>query len=40
MYHPDLNKGFEKKYREINEAYSVLSNNNKRHEYDIGKKSG
>lgn len=36
-YHPDLNPGdaaSEKKFKEINEAYEVLSNDKKRKEYD------
>lgn len=36
-YHPDHNNGdksSEDKFKEINEAYSVLSDDNKRHEYD------
>ncbi len=36
-YHPDLNPGdntAEKKFKEINEAYEVLSNSKKRAEYD------
>lgn len=33
-YHPDKNKGDDKKFKEINEAYSVLSNDQKRAQYD------
>ncbi|GMR04925.1 MAG: J domain-containing protein [Thermodesulfobacteriota bacterium] len=37
-YHPDLHpgdKGMEKKFKEINEAYSVLSDPKKRSDYDL-----
>ena len=37
-YHPDLNKGDEKsqeKFKEINEAYEVLGNEDKRKKYDM-----
>ena len=36
QYHPDRNKepGSEEKFKEINEAYEVLSNENKRSQYD------
>lgn len=43
MYHPDRNKGdkeAEKKFKEINEAYGVLSDENKRKQYDMFWKSG
>lgn len=33
-YHPDKGGGDEKKFKEINEAYQVLSNKEKRHQYD------
>lgn len=33
-YHPDKKDGDEKKFKEVNEAYSVLSNDKKRQEYD------
>lgn len=33
-YHPDKKDGDESKFKEINEAYSVLSNDKKRSEYD------
>ena len=33
-YHPDKKGGDEKKFKEINEAYSVLSDNKKREQYD------
>jgi molecular chaperone DnaJ len=38
QYHPDRNggdKGAEKKFKEINEAYSVLSDDSKRQKYDM-----
>ncbi|MBI2046216.1 MAG: molecular chaperone DnaJ [Parcubacteria group bacterium] len=34
QYHPDKKGGDEKKFKEINEAYQVLSNDKKRAEYD------
>lgn len=43
QYHPDTNNGnpeAEKKFREINEAYSVLSDEGKRKEYDESRKVG
>jgi DnaJ-class molecular chaperone len=33
-YHPDKNKGDDKKFKEINEAYSILSDEAKRKQYD------
>ena len=42
-YHPDRNAGDEraaKKFREITEAYEVLSNGKKRKEYDCKRKNG
>ncbi len=33
-YHPDKKDGDEKKFKEVNEAYSVLSDDKKRSEYD------
>lgn len=41
-FHPDLNGGdlfFESKFKEINEAYEVLSNDVKRSKYDTNRKS-
>src|SRR3989338_9594818 len=34
QHHPDKQGGDEKKFKEINEAYQVLSNKEKRHQYD------
>lgn len=34
QYHPDKKGGDEKKFKEINEAYQVLSDKNKRQQYD------
>jgi DnaJ-class molecular chaperone len=43
-YHPDKNPGNEKqaeeKFKEINEAYSILGDTGKRQQYDFAKKSG
>ncbi|MFA6251638.1 MAG: molecular chaperone DnaJ [Candidatus Paceibacterota bacterium] len=33
-YHPDKNKGDDKKFKEVNEAYQVLSDDQKRSRYD------
>jgi len=33
-YHPDINKGSDEKFKEINEAYEILGDENKRKEYD------
>lgn len=39
LYHPDKNNGnYENKFKEINEAYEVLSDDKKRKEYDIKKR--
>lgn len=44
QFHPDKNPGNEKqaeeKFKEINEAYSVLRNTGKRQQYDMAKRSG
>ena len=34
QYHPDKNKGDDKKFKEINDAYQVLGNREKREQYD------
>jgi len=33
-YHPDINKGSEEKFKEINEAFSILSDEKKKQQYD------
>src|SRR5512137_271863 len=42
QYHPDKNIGHEKeaeeKFKDINEAYGVLSDRNKRQQYDMARK--
>lgn len=42
QYHPDVNKesGSAEKFKEINEAYQILSNPNKRSQYDYYGKAG
>ena len=39
QFHPDRNPGSEEKMKEINEAYAVLSNEDKRREYDSFRKN-
>lgn len=34
QYHPDSKKGFEEKFKQVNEAYTVLSDASVRREYD------
>lgn len=34
QYHPDKNRGDDKKFKEINEAYQILGNREKREQYD------
>src|SRR5580698_3520908 len=34
QYHPDKSGGDDKKFKEINEAYQILSDKNKRAQYD------
>ena len=34
QYHPDKNNGDDRRFKEISEAYEVLTNNNKRSQYD------
>lgn len=33
-YHPDSKKGFEDKFKQVNEAYTVLSDSSARRDYD------
>jgi DnaJ-class molecular chaperone len=44
QYHPDVNPGREKeageKFKEINEAYGVLGDTNRRQQYDFARQSG
>ena len=35
IFHPDIDGGDEAKFKSINEAYSILSNKNKRADYDM-----
>lgn len=35
QYHPDKNKGDDTKFKEVNEAYTVLSDEQKRKQYDM-----
>ncbi|MBP9701750.1 MAG: DnaJ domain-containing protein [Candidatus Pacebacteria bacterium] len=35
QYHPDKNKGDDSKFKEVNEAYTVLSDEKKRKQYDM-----
>lgn len=39
-YHPDKNNGDDTMFKEINEAYSVLGDNDKRREYDDMRRGG
>lgn len=39
-YHPDHNKGTESKFKEINEAYEVLSDQGTRRQYDSSRTFG
>lgn len=34
-YHPDVNPSGTKRFKDITEAYDVLSNSQKRHQYDM-----
>lgn len=40
QYHPDKKGGDESRFKEVNEAYSILSDDNKRAQYDAGGPSG
>ena len=40
IYHPDINKGAEEKFKEINQAYEVLGDDGKRKIYDESLKYG
>ena len=37
-YHPDVNSGGEEKFKEISEAYSILSDSSKRAQYDSSRR--
>jgi curved DNA-binding protein CbpA len=37
-YHPDVHKGSEEKFKEVNEAYEVLSDKDKKLQYDASRK--
>lgn len=39
-YHPDVNKGSDTKFKEINEAYDILSDSIKKKDYDDARKYG
>lgn len=39
-YHPDVDSSYEEKFKEITEAYEVLSDDDKRKEYDMQRKMG
>jgi hypothetical protein len=34
QYHPDVNKGYETRFKEISEAYEILSNDQTKKQYD------
>lgn len=40
QYHPDKKQGDEQKFKEVNEAYQILSNPQKRQQYDYGQAGG
>jgi len=40
QYHPDKKEGNEQKFKEINEAYQILSNSQKRQQYDYSQAGG